>query len=208
MNAFITAISAFLPGEPVENDALDAYLGKVERVSARTRQMILAGNGIQTRYYALDPVTGKTLFTNAQLAAEAVRGLGIDLEALECLCCGTSSPDQLMPGHASMVHGELGGGPCEVVSTSGICLSGITAMKYAALSVASGITENAVATGSELASTYMHQDFFRSQLNERRKVIQTNSVMRPFLLRRNFFAGCSLTGPELFLSSQNLRKKN
>ena len=74
MNAFITAISAFLPGEPVENDALDAYLGKTDRVSARTRQMILAGNGIRTRYYALDPATGKILFTNARLAAEAVRG--------------------------------------------------------------------------------------------------------------------------------------
>lgn len=169
MNAFITAISAFLPGKPVENDALDAYLGKVERVSARTRQMILAGNGIQSRYYALDPVTGKTLFTNAQLAAEAVRGLGIEPEALECLCCGTSSPDQLMPGHASMVHGALGGGPCEVVSTSGICLSGITAMKYAALSVVSGMSRNAVATGSELACTYMHQDFFQAAAEKKQK---------------------------------------
>ncbi|MCW5204710.1 StlD/DarB family beta-ketosynthase, partial [Desulfobulbus sp. N2] len=114
------------------------------------------------RYYGIDPATGKTSFTNAYMAAEAVRGLGLkdNEQRLECLCCGTSSADQIMPGHASMVHGELGGGPCEVISTNGICLSGITAMKYAAMSVASGMSKNAVAAGSELASTYLCTDFF------------------------------------------------
>ncbi|MCI5159842.1 MAG: hypothetical protein D3906_15735, partial [Candidatus Electrothrix sp. AUS1_2] len=87
MNAFITAVSAFLPGEPVENDALDTYLGKADRLSAGTRRRILAGNGIRTRYYALDPATGKTTHTDAQLAAEAVHGSGLEPEALECLCC-------------------------------------------------------------------------------------------------------------------------
>ncbi len=171
MNAFITAISAFLPGEPVENDALDEYLGKTDRVSARTRQMILAGNGIQTRYYGIDPATGKTSFTNACMAAEAVRGLGLkdNEQRLECLCCGTSSADQLLPGHASMVHGELGGGSCEVISTNGICLSGITAMKHAVMSVALGMTKNAVATGSELASTFMRQDFFTATSGKKKK---------------------------------------
>ena len=125
----------------------------------------MRNNGIKTRYYAIDPVTGRLTHTNAQLAAEAVHRLRPEYSQsadwLECLCCGTSSPDQLMPGHGSMVHGELAGaGPCEVISTAGICLSGITAMKYGALSVASGTTVNAVATGSELASTFMRGDFF------------------------------------------------
>lgn len=165
MNAFITAVAAVLPGEPVDNKALDEYLGVVSHISAKTRQIILGNNGIKTRYYAIDPGTGCSTHTNAQLAAEAVRRLRPDStpEAhwLECLCCGTSSPDQLMPGHGSMVHGELVGvGPCEVVSTAGICLSGITAMKFGALSVALGVTANAVATGSELASTFLRGDFF------------------------------------------------
>lgn len=66
-----------------------------------------------------------------------------------------------MPGHASMVHGELGVGACEVVSTAGICLSGITALKYGAMSIASGLCENAVATGSETASTFLRTSFFK-----------------------------------------------
>ena len=165
MNAFITAISAVLPGEPVDNMALDEYLGAVSHISAKTRQIILGNNGIKSRYYAIDPKTGCITHTNAQLAAEAVGRLrpGYTYEAdwLECLCCGTSSPDQIMPGHGSMVHGELAGvGPCEVISTAGICLSGITAMKFGALSVALGLTANAVATGSELASTFLRGDFF------------------------------------------------
>lgn len=167
MKPFITAVSAFLPGQPVENEALDAYLGKVDKISAKTKQIILASNGIKTRHYAIDPQTGATTHTNAQLAAEAVRLLlpadrQPSASSLACLCCGTSSPDQLMPGHASMVHGELGLGPCEVISTAGICLAGLTAMKYGAMSVALGLTHRSIATGSELASTFMHRDFFQT----------------------------------------------
>ena len=50
--------------------------------------------------------------------------------------------------------------PCEVVSTAGICLSGVTALKYAAMAVALGLAANAAVTGSELASSFMRADFF------------------------------------------------
>lgn len=162
MEAYITAVSAFLPGKPVANNEIDLYLGRVDRISSRTRSMILANNGITTRYYAIDRQTGLPTYTNAQLAAAAVRLLrpGNSTERFACLCCGTSSPDQLMPGHASMVHGELGEAPCEVVSTAGICLTGVTALKYGAMAVALGAAENAVATGSEQASSFLRSDFF------------------------------------------------
>ena len=169
MDAYITAVSAFLPGDPVENDDLDLYLGPVDRISSRTRRIILANNGITTRYYAIDPATGRATHTNAQLAASAVRRLrGWSPTAplhFACLCCGTSSPDQLMPGHASMVHGELGTPPCEVVSTAGVCLTGITALKYGAMAVALGLAETAVATGSEQASSFLRSDFFTNMNN-------------------------------------------
>ena len=165
MNVYITDVSAYLPGKAITNDELDLYLGKVERLSARTRQIILANNGIERRHYALDPETGSTTHSNAELAAAAVRLLNtgnFSPDLLQCLCCGTSSPDQLMPGHGSMVHGVLGGGPCEVISTAGICLTGISALKYGAMSVAMGLTDNAVVTGSELASTFLRTDFFQA----------------------------------------------
>ncbi len=162
MNSYITAVSAFLPGDPVSNQALDRFLGTVEKLPARTRRLILAGNGIKTRHYAIDPESGRPTHSNAALAAEAVRRLQPPAghRPIACLCCGTSSPDQLMPGHASMVHGELGIEPCEVVSTAGVCLTGITALKYGAMAVALGVAGNAVASGSEAASSYLGNDFF------------------------------------------------
>jgi 3-oxoacyl-[acyl-carrier-protein] synthase-3 len=107
--------------------------------------------------------------TNAQLAAEAIRGLtngkGFRLTDIQCLCCGTTSPDLLFPGHGLMVLGELGLPPVEAVSTAGICLSGMTAFKYAYMNVATGMSVNAVSVGSELSSSYMRSEFFRCSDN-------------------------------------------
>jgi len=159
MSVYITDLAYFLPNEPVSNEQMEKLLGMVNQLPSRTRRIILRNNGIKTRYYAINPDTGETTHTNAELAAEAIRQLspysGFSVAEIECLCCGTSMPDQMMPGHASMVHGEIGGSPLEVVSTAGVCLSGITALKYAWMNVATGQSRNAVATGSELASSSM-----------------------------------------------------
>ena len=159
MAVYITDIAAFLPNAPVGNAQMEEILGMVNRLPSRTRRIILRNNRIESRHYAIDPVTGAPTHTNAELTAEAVRRLkpyaDFSPEQIECLCCGTSSPDQLMPGHAPMVHGELGGAPLETVSTAGVCLAGITALKYAWMNIASGQSRNAVATGSELASSFM-----------------------------------------------------
>lgn len=171
MNAYITDIAAFLPNAPVDNQNIEKVLGMVQQTPSRTRSIILRNNKIKERYYALDPETGRSTHSNAQLAAEAVRRLrpydGFTAAEIECLCCGTSSADQLMPGHGLMVHGELATPPCEVSSMAGICLSGISALKYAALNVAAGMTRNAVATGSELASTFMRAELFNAVTPER-----------------------------------------
>ncbi len=171
MEAYITDIAAFLPNEPVDNKNIEKVLGMVHQTPSRTRAIILRNNKIRERYYAIEPATGRITHTNAQLTAEAVRRLrphaGFTLDQIECLACGTSSPDQIMPGHGLMVHGELASAPCEVASMSGICLSGISALKYAALNVASGVTGNAVATGSELASTFMRAELFNAVTPEK-----------------------------------------
>lgn len=177
MKAYITDIAAFLPNAPVDNQQIEKVLGMVHQTPSRTRAVILRNNKIRERFYAIDPETGALTHTNAQLAAEAVRRLrpyhGFTPDQIECLCCGTSSPDQLMPGHGLMVHGELASTPCEVASLSGICLSGISALKYAALNVAAGITVNAVATGSELASSFMRAELFDAVTPERAEQLES-----------------------------------
>lgn len=163
MDVFINDVSAFLPNPPVTNDAIEDVLGKVRGVASKAKRLVLKSNQITRRHYALDPGSGRLTHTNAQLTAEAVRRLrpyeGFAPSDIQCLSCGTTSPDLLFPGHALMVQGELGIPACEAVTTSGICLSGVTALKYACLNVAAGLAENAVATGSELASSYMRAPF-------------------------------------------------
>ncbi|MDE2440040.1 MAG: beta-ketoacyl-ACP synthase III [Betaproteobacteria bacterium] len=149
-SAYITDTSSFLPNAPVGNDDIEQVLGMIGGKPSRARRIVLRNNGIRTRHYAIDPASGEFTHSNAQLTAEAIRGL--DLAELDILACGTSCPDQLMPGHAVMVHAELGIPPCEVVSTAGICAAGIVALKYAYMAVLSGQVRKALASGSERAS--------------------------------------------------------
>ncbi|MDR0702115.1 MAG: beta-ketoacyl-ACP synthase III [Azoarcus sp.] len=163
---FITATAAFLPNAPVDNEAIEAVLGRIGGQPSRARRLVLRQNGIRTRHYAMDPETGRPTHSNAGLAAEAVRALresGFALDGIRCLVAGTSLPDQLMPGHALMVHGELGNPACEVVSMAGICLAGLAALKYAWLSVKAGEMPNAVAVASELSSPILRAEHFSTE---------------------------------------------
>ena len=73
--AFLTGFSAFLPNEPVDNDAIETVLGHVNRVSSIVKRRILMQNGITSRDFAIDPATGQQTHTNAQMTAEAVQAL-------------------------------------------------------------------------------------------------------------------------------------
>jgi len=171
MTVYINDISAFLPNDPVDNDHIQDIIGRIHNLPSRIKNRILDNNKIEKRYYAIDPATGRLTHTNAQLTAEAVRRLkpyeGYTINDIECLCCGTTTPDLIAPGHGLMVHGELASPPCEVISTAGICLCGIAALKYAFMNVALGFSDNAIATGSELASSLIRSKFFEHLQGDR-----------------------------------------
>lgn len=174
---YITNIGAFLPNEPVNNDDMEKLLGQVGNRPSRARRTILRSNGIKQRYYAIDPATLQHNYTNAQLTAEAVKRVidnAISLDEIDCLASGTSIPDQLMPNHAVMTQGELGLHPCEVVATSGVCLAGMTAFKYAYLGVLSGEHQNAIATGSELSSAVMTANNFSAESEAKVKQLDSH----------------------------------
>lgn len=168
IDVYINKIAVFLPNEPVNNTDIEKVLGQVGSRPSRAKRVILRSNKIKTRYYAIDPLTREATHTNTELTAIAIRKLeanGIDLNSVELLSCGTTLPDQLMPNHAIMVHGELKCDPLEVVATTGICLSGITALKYAYTSIKSGEVNLAIATGSENSSAVMRSENFKPELD-------------------------------------------
>ena len=158
-SVYITETAAFLPNAPVDNDRMEQVLGQVGERPSRARRTILRSNGIRSRHYAIDPATGVATHSNASLTAAAVRQLAsaadFDLTQLGCLGCGTSIPDQLMPNHAVMVQGELKLPVLEAVATGGVCVSGVSALKYGWMAVASGQHDSAIATGSELSSSML-----------------------------------------------------
>lgn len=166
MEVYITKASGFFPNSPVSNDEMESYLGMVEGKPSKARRIILSRNGIKRRYYALDK-DGKATHTNAQMAANAVRGLfdkDLGIDDIDLLSCGTASPDQLVPSHGVMVHGELGGNKnMEVVSFAGSCCTGVDALKYAYMAVKLGDARNAIVSASERLSAWTRSSYFQKE---------------------------------------------
>ena len=163
-NVFINGIGKFLPGEPIANDQMEDYLGRINGQNSKVKSRILKSNGIQQRHYAIDRQQ-QTTYRNSQMAAHAIRDLlgqtHLDPGAIDLLAAGTSWPDLLVPGFGSMVHGEMTEfAPLEVVSTQGVCCAGVSALKYAATQVELGEKVAAIAVASELPSRlFKHTNF-------------------------------------------------
>jgi len=165
-NVYINRFSAFFPNEPVENDDMEQYIGLVNAKSLLAKRLILGKNGITKRYYALNKA-GEVTHTNVQMAASAVHGLmdeQLTLDRIDLLACGTASPEQIMPSHGVMVHGELKGSRhTEVVTFAGSCCTGMQALKYAYLSMLAGDSTNAVCVASERLSAWMMAHYFEKE---------------------------------------------
>lgn len=165
-DVYITKAAKFLPNNVVSNDEMEDFLGIINQTSSKARRIVLRNNKIVGRYYALTK-EGKITHTNADLSFNAIQGLFDDrfgIQDLELLSCGTSSPDLIAPSHAAMVHGLLKNKSLELNSSSGICCSGMNALKFAFLSIKSGSTNNAVCVGSELISTRMLSNKYSNEI--------------------------------------------
>lgn len=166
-HVYITKTSKFLPNQPVSNEEMEDFLGKINQIPSKARRIVLRNNGIKTRYYALDK-SGNITHSNAELTMKAIVNLLDDRftqNDIEVLSCGTSTPDLLLPSHAAMVHGLLANNvSVELNSSSGVCNSGMNALKFGYLSVKSGNSKNAICSGSERVSTWMKAEKFEHEV--------------------------------------------
>ena len=172
-DVYITHTAAVLPNAPVDNEHMEAVLGMAGEVPSRVRKRILSSNGIVSRHYAIDPLTREATHSCAELAAEAVRTLfaqGVDAQAVGVLACGTSYPDQTMPGHGAMVHGLLGSDAAayDMVSTAGVCVAGMAALKYAYQALRCGDHSEAVVCAAETASAMMRKEVFAAETDAKK----------------------------------------
>ncbi|HEX9650614.1 MAG TPA: beta-ketoacyl-ACP synthase III [Cyclobacteriaceae bacterium] len=165
-SVYITKTANFLPNNPVSNDEIEEYMGLINGRQSKSKRIVLRNNGIQRRFYAMMK-DGTPTHTNAEMTSLAIRKLfeKKSLSEIELLACGTSTPDQMMPSHACMVHGWLPESPSiEVVSPSGVCCSGMHALKYVYMSVKQGYANTAVATGSERLSRVLRSEVFEEEM--------------------------------------------
>jgi len=177
-DVYITRIAKFLPNDAVENEQIEERLGLINGKPSRAKNIVLRSNQIKSRYYAIDK-NGKVTHDNTQLTTEAIQLLfdaSFSKEDIELLSCGTSTPDQLLPAHASMVHGILKGGNMEVNTVSGVCCAGMNAMKYGYLSVMTNQVSNAVCTGSERVSSWIKADAYKDEV-EHLSDLENNPIL-------------------------------
>ena len=168
-NVYITKASKFLPNSSIPNEELEDYLGFIHDKGSKSKGIVLRSNGIKNRYYALKK-GGESTHSNAELTAIAVQKLFDDeftLQDLDILACGSTSPDNLLPSHASMVQGILGGKHTyEAMSPAGSCNSGMLAMKYGYSAIRAGMARNVVCTGSEKFSSWLLSKNFDDEVKK------------------------------------------
>lgn len=167
---YITRTASFLPNDPISNDEMEDYLGLINDRASKSRRIVLRNNGIKNRYYAIRK-DGTATHTNAEMVSLAIRKLFTDrpeeIKEVDLISCGTSTPDQMMPSHGVMVHGWLPESQnIEVVSPSGVCCSGMHAMKYAFMSIKSGMSKKAISSGSERTSRVLSADQFELEIQK------------------------------------------
>lgn len=178
-NVYITGLGACLPGEPILNDVMEQYIGRVYGKTSRLGPLCLRQNGIKQRYYALDK-DGQTSWTGARLIAQAIQHAASQhdnaLNNVEFLASATSLPDVILPGVASQVHGELAEavdlGAIEVASFQSVCASSMMALKMAAMGVETGEYTNAVVGAGEFVSR-----FFRPGCYEGTDLVQADGSL-------------------------------
>lgn len=165
-SVYINAIGKFLPGNPIDNDEMEEYLGLINGKPSRSKDRMLTQNGIKSRYYAIDKkqnTTESVAGMTAKAIDDCLQKNNTAKEDIQFLSAATTQGDLPIPGFASMVHGESELPVCGIASHQSVCAAGMMAIKNGFMHVQSGETENAVACAGELPSRMFKAQRFENQ---------------------------------------------
>ncbi len=163
LDAYITGVGAFLPGEPVPCARMEDHLGRIHGRDSLLGRRALRWNGVQTRHYAIgaDGVAGhSSAGMCAKAVTSALEDAALERDQLGFLAAATTQGDLLVPGHAAAVHGQLGGGPLEIASFQSVCGSSLMAAKNAWLAVRAREHAVAAACAGEFSSRWFQPSFY------------------------------------------------
>ncbi|MEO7995528.1 MAG: beta-ketoacyl synthase N-terminal-like domain-containing protein, partial [bacterium] len=156
MNAvYCTSLGAYLPGAPIDNDQMETVLGLIGGQPSRLKARVLKSNGIRTRHYALDGAQ-QTTVQNEEMASAAIQACLTqspwEPSDIGMLAVASAQGDLILPGFASQVQAAVGMPGVEILTTHGICSSGMMALKATVNSLRLGEHDRAVVCASELVS--------------------------------------------------------
>lgn len=152
LEAHITGVGTFLPGEPVGNKTLAAMLG----VSEEWIELFI---GTRTRHFARDLESGEVKWSLADLGAEAAhRALddsGADHSEIEFIVMGTATPDTLMPATVNHVADQLGLNHLPTYQLQSGCAGAVQALDLARSLIVGGRHRTGLVIGGDVCSKHL-----------------------------------------------------
>ena len=170
----IAGTGAYLPGEPIPFDSIDAVLGKVDDAPPRIQKWMASTHRIMRElldieyvHYAIDPVTRDFTDDNVTMAVKASRraldAAGMQADEVDLICYGSAHQDQ-MPTASVMIQAELGIEVCDEFSIHANCTSAYKALYLAHHLIRSGQNRTALVVSSSISSSELRAEYYNQAL--------------------------------------------
>jgi 3-oxoacyl-[acyl-carrier-protein] synthase III len=165
----ILATGAYLPGEPIDNDALQELCGPLP-------DDVLKGLQVSRRHWLIDRATGEHTTTSSKMAEAAARNAlaraGLAPGNVDLIVLSTASPEYHLPTCASYLQEHLELERCASIELRAGCVGGVQALDIARRHLAGGTCRTALVIGVEaisplLAPTYLGLDPRQVRMRDR-----------------------------------------
>ncbi|MBF0385024.1 MAG: ketoacyl-ACP synthase III [Candidatus Omnitrophica bacterium] len=139
-NIAITGLGHYLPKRVLSNSEL-------EKMVETSEEWIISRTGIKERRIA--DKGEKTSFMAAKAAKEAINDAGVDIQDIDLIVVGTTTPDSNFPSVACWVQKELNAKNAACFDVSAACSGFLFALTTAKQYISSGMFKNAIVVGAD-----------------------------------------------------------
>ncbi|MEU7579996.1 3-oxoacyl-[acyl-carrier-protein] synthase III C-terminal domain-containing protein [Streptomyces sp. NPDC041068] len=165
----VLSTGADLPGDPIDNAALEKLCGPLP-------DEVLRGIQVTRRHWIVDPATGEHHSGTATMAENAARQAldraGLTAGDVDLLVVATATPDFQLPVAGTYVLERLGLEHCAVIEVRAGCVGAVQGLDIARRLLADGTYRTALVVGAEsvsplLVHSYLGQDPRKVRMRDR-----------------------------------------